>query len=253
MSEPQQGTTYGPYAAVYNRIHGPRLPPLVVPVLEELLLKHVPPGAELLDLCCGTGQITGALSDRGYRMTGMDICEEMLAFARTNAPSCRFLQGDARGFELPAVHHGVLSTSDSMNHIVTLDDLGRVFAGVHRALRDGGLFVFDVLLAERYQPGPKRAFSKVEDDYVMVGQEEFDPERCLSRGEMTLFYPDGGPDGGWRRWDSTSWERFYSAAELESALAAAGFAGVRIHEESEDLGLEEPLDRAYVVARKPAA
>jgi SAM-dependent methyltransferase len=234
--------TYGPYATIYNREHGPRLPPLLIPVLDKLLCEHLPPAAELLDLCCGIGQITGALHARGYRMTGIDICPEMLAFARANAPGCRFLRGDARDFDLPAVHHGALSTADSVNHIVDPDDLVRVFANVHRALRGGGRFVFDVLLAEHYHPEPGRLFAK-----------EVSAEERLSRCDMTLFYrpAEDAPAGGWRRWDSTSWERLYTAAELESALATAGFGEIRIYQRGEGLGIEDPLGRTYVTAIKP--
>jgi SAM-dependent methyltransferase len=245
--------TYGPYAAVYNREHGPRLPPLLIPVLERLLCEHLPPAAELLDLCCGTGQIAGALHARGYRMTGIDICPEMLAFARVNAPGCRFLRGDARDFDLPAVHHGALSTADSINHIVDPGDLVRVFANVHRALRAGGRFAFDVLLAEHYHPEPRRVFTKVEEDYVLVSREEVAAEERLSRCDMTLFYrrDEDTPADGWRRWDSTSWERLYTAAELESALATAGFGEIRIYPRGEGMGIEDPLGRTYVVAVKP--
>jgi SAM-dependent methyltransferase len=252
MTQPQQGTTYGPYAAVYNRDYGPRLPPLLLPVLDKLLCSRLPPAAELLDLCCGTGHITGALHARGYRMTGIDICPEMLAFARVNAPECRFLLADARDFDLPAVHHGALSTADSVNHIVDPADLVRVFANVHRSLRDGAHFVFDALLAEDYQPSPQRVFAKVEPDYVMVNREEFAAEEKLSRCETTLFYrsDEDAPADGWRRWDSTSWERLYTAAELESALAAAGFDEIRIYRRGEGLGMD-PLGRTYIEAVKP--
>ncbi len=251
MRESLESDTYGPYAAIYNRIWGPRLVDMVVPPLEELLLRHMPPGAELLDLCCGSGQITEALSARGFRMTGIDISEEMIDLARRNAPSCHFLVGDARSFDLPAVFDGALSTLDSMNHIVRLEDLSAVFANLHRSLRPGGLFVFDVLLAGLYQPEPQSFAAQVEEDYVMVTREAFDAEQHLSRYEMTLFYRKEGEQGLWRRWDSTSWEKFYAAAELESALTATGFTQVRIYDRARDLGLHDFSNRTFVVAVKP--
>lgn len=249
MSEPEQSYTYGPYAAFYDRLWGTRMPGMVLPVLDELILQHLPPGAELLDLGCGTGQITEELSARGFRMTGIDICEEMIHLARRNAPSCRVFQGDARSFDLPPVD-GVVSNSGCMNHIVTLEDLAAVFASVYRVLRPGGLFVFDLLVAELYQPGPQRVFTRIEDDYVTITHEHFDAERRLSRGETTMFYRQEGEDL-WRRWDSVSWDRFHSAAELDSALRGAGFTGVRIYDRDRDLGLGEDWNRTYVVAARP--
>jgi SAM-dependent methyltransferase len=250
MHESLESDTYGPYAAIYNRIWGPRLVDMVVPALEKLLLRHLPPGAELLDLCCGSGQITEALSARGFAMTGIDISAEMIDLARRNAPSCRFLLGDARSFELPTTFDGAISTQDSMNHIVRFEDLSAAFANVYRVLRPGSLFVFDVLLGDLYQPEPQSVGAKVEEDYVMVVREGFDTEQHLSRCETTLFYRKEGEES-WRRSDSIGWEKFYTAAELESALSNAGFTNIRMYDRARELGLEGST-RTFVVAARPA-
>jgi SAM-dependent methyltransferase len=249
MHESLESDTYGPYAAIYNR-RGPKLVDMVVPALETLLLPHILPGAALLDLCCGSGQITEALSARGFAMTGIDISAEMIELARRNAPSCEFFLGDARTFELPVTFGAVISTLDSMNHIVRFEDLSATFANVHRALRPGGLFVFDVLLGELYQPEPEGLIAQVEEDYVMVARESFDAAQHLSRCEMTLFYREEGEER-WRRWDSMGLEKFYTAAELESALRATGFINIRMYDRARDLGLEGST-RTFVVAAKPA-
>lgn len=249
MERPEQSPTYGPYAEIYDRLWGPKLVSMAVPPLEQLLLRHLPEGAKLLDLCCGTGQITQSLGARGFRVTGIDVCEEMLARARANAPSCRFLRHDARRFDLPPVHHGVLSTSGSLNHIASLEDLAAVFANVHRALRPGGTFVFDVLLGDRYQPDPEVVSATVEEDYVVLVREGFDAGEHRSHGEMTLFYRQDG----WQRWETAWDERFHLAAELETILAAAGFTEIRFYDRAKDLGLDDSWNRTYVVARKPEA
>ena len=241
--------TYGPYAAVYNRLWGPQLPDLILPALDRLLLEHVPANAQLLDLCCGTGQITEALSTRGYRMTGIDICPQMLAFAERNAPSCRLLEGDATQFEEPQMYHGVLSTSDSVNHIITSEGVRAMFTNVYNALLPGGLFLFDVLLAENYQPGDGAPDTKVSDDHVIITWEQFDEDTQLSWCEMILFYREEGAED-WRRWDSRSAERFYDRAELEEFLSDTGFADIRFYDRANDLGMGE-WGRTYVVARRP--
>lgn len=56
MRESLESDTYGPYAAIYNRIWGPRLVDMVVPPLEELLLRHMPPGAEAWTFAAAAGR-----------------------------------------------------------------------------------------------------------------------------------------------------------------------------------------------------
>ena len=39
----------------------------------------------IVDLACGTGNITSRLASRGYMLTGVDISNEMLGIARENS------------------------------------------------------------------------------------------------------------------------------------------------------------------------
>jgi demethylmenaquinone methyltransferase/2-methoxy-6-polyprenyl-1,4-benzoquinol methylase len=77
-------------------------------------LANVTRGAHALDLCCGTGDITFALAQRGADATGLDFNAEMLAVAKDrgeahhfrkkqveqtpfhHAPNPVFIQGDAQ-------------------------------------------------------------------------------------------------------------------------------------------------------------
>lgn len=135
---------YDNWAWLYNRTMGPEYGREQLALLERVLLPNVGAGADILDLCCGTGQLIQPLVDAGYKVTGLDGSEDMLTFASENAPDAEFLLEDARNFNLPARFDAVFSTSASLNHIESLDDLGLVFANVYDCLRDGGTFVFDL-------------------------------------------------------------------------------------------------------------
>ncbi|HEX2295436.1 MAG TPA: class I SAM-dependent methyltransferase, partial [Actinomycetota bacterium] len=84
--------------------------------LESLVLKHVPAGGHVLDLCCGTGQLAAHLVARGFRVTGVDGSSEMLRFARENASEAELVLGDARALDLPPTFHGAVSQFGSLNH-----------------------------------------------------------------------------------------------------------------------------------------
>jgi ubiquinone/menaquinone biosynthesis C-methylase UbiE len=54
-----------------------------IPKFADALQSRVPPGAGVLDLGCGSGDITAACASRGYEMVGIDQSSEMIARARS--------------------------------------------------------------------------------------------------------------------------------------------------------------------------
>lgn len=68
---------------------------------EPFLAKHVPSGARVLELGCGTGFYTRWLVDRGCTVTAMDISPAMIEEARKRSPQATFVAGDC---ENPAPH-----------------------------------------------------------------------------------------------------------------------------------------------------
>ncbi len=137
-------TEYDTWAWLYNQTMGPQYSASQIRPLENLLLPSVPQNAHLLDLCCGTGQLIQQLVQRGYVVTGLDGSEAMLNYAHQNAPQAEFILADARNFYLPDSFDAVFSTSASLNHIMSLEDLKAVFRSVYVTLQENGLFLFDL-------------------------------------------------------------------------------------------------------------
>ena len=142
---------YDDLAWVYNKYWGDRFLPTALAALEKLALPHT-------SRQCG---YSGPLLRHGPASTGthrarlpgdrFDGSEEMLNFARENAPGASFILDDARTFTLPAAYHLAVSMFDSLNHVLTLGELTAVFSNVHAALLGGGLFVFDLNTEEGYK------------------------------------------------------------------------------------------------------
>jgi hypothetical protein len=74
----------------------------------------------------------------------------MLRFARANAPGAEPVLADARSFELPNIYEAVVSVYDSLYHVMSLQELGQVFARVRAALAPSRRFVFDLNTEEDY-------------------------------------------------------------------------------------------------------
>jgi SAM-dependent methyltransferase len=246
----QRYSDYDPFAWLYDRQQwGEQFLPAALAVIEKLVLPELPAGASILDLCCGTGLLARVLAERGYRVAGLDGSAEMLRFARENAPGIEFILDDARTFATKQRYDAVVSVFDSLNHILSLDELTDAFRCVRRALTGSGVFLFDVNMA----PGLadwKGTRGIIEDDHVCVIDLSYDPAAWLARFEATLFCLDAGE---WRRTDFALSQKAYSEAELTGALKTAGFAIVSAFSFTMNEGLR-PLSaeagRAFFLCRK---
>ncbi|HTW63893.1 MAG TPA: methyltransferase domain-containing protein [Bryobacteraceae bacterium] len=106
--------------------------------LVELL--HPQAGERILDLGCGTGQLTAEIARSGAAPTGLDSSSEMLAEARKNYPDLEFVLGDAADFSLPDRCDAVFSNA-ALHWVKNAE--GAV-QSIRRALHPGGRFVAEL-------------------------------------------------------------------------------------------------------------
>jgi trans-aconitate methyltransferase len=107
------------------------------------------PGERILDLGCGSGQLTAKIAEAGARVIGIDLSPDMIAQARANYPEDRaairpgkieFAIGDATSFELAEPVDAVFS--NAVLHWVK--DAAGAVARVWEALKPGGRFVLEM-------------------------------------------------------------------------------------------------------------
>jgi trans-aconitate 2-methyltransferase len=95
------------------------------------------PGERILDLGCGSGQLTAAIADTGASVIGLDSSPEMLDEARKQHPAIEFRLGNAAAFSLDAPVDAVFS--NAVLHWVK--DADGAVASIARALKPGGRFI----------------------------------------------------------------------------------------------------------------
>ena len=234
----QLNREYDPFARLYNRYWGAEYRAAAAPVVERLLLSRIRPGASVLDVCCGTGQFTAHIRSLGFDVSGIDSSENMLAFARENAPGTRFTLADVRDFSLDLPYGrfaGAYSVYESLNHVPDMAGLSLGFACIHRHLRPGAPFLFDLNRDEAYILYWNNTDAVVEGEHAFITRSRYDDEARVAVCDITTF--DLAGEGAWRREDFSVRQTCHFMSEVHSALVESGFGGIVLYD-ARDLGMK---------------
>ena len=168
------------------------------------MIDRLASGARVLDLGCGTGVPTaGMLAESGVEVVGIDVSTEMLALARRNVPTGRFVAMD------------VMELDDSLGRfdgacaffsllMLRRSDIPRVLRRVRSVLRPGGLVTIGMVegdldyapltfLGQRmsvsaYPRADLEAAARADGLHVLeVDVEEFEPASAEVPAERQIF------------------------------------------------------------------
>lgn len=99
----------------------------------------IDPHAKVLDLCCGSGQVTGILLEYADDVTGLDISPLSLSRSRRNVPQAKYVEALAEEMPFADGEFDLVHTSAAM-HEMTRSQLHQIFTQVYRVLKPGGTF-----------------------------------------------------------------------------------------------------------------
>jgi trans-aconitate methyltransferase len=141
-------------------------------------------GERILDLGCGTGQLTQKIAESGANVLGLDASPDMIGQARQNYPGLQFLLADAASLKFEDEFDAVFSNA-ALHWIL---DRAGVVAGVARALKKSGRFVAEMggkgnvrilegaieRVAAKYHAGPipeRRTYYPAPGEYAALLEE----------------------------------------------------------------------------------
>lgn len=210
----------------------------------------------LLDLGCGTGSMTEALSEAGYDMIGVDSSPEMLEEAMDKrAESGRdilYLQQDMRSFELYGTVRAIVSVCDCINYITEKEELLKVFQLVDNYLDPGGLFIFDFNTKEKYKKIGDDTIAENQEGASFIWENFYDEEESLNEYALTLFIEekDNHKKDYYHKYVEYHRQRAYEVDEMKELLTKAGLSFVAAYDGYTEHPASGASERIVMVCRE---
>jgi ubiquinone/menaquinone biosynthesis C-methylase UbiE len=222
--------------------------------LRKLLAARNASPRHVLDLACGTGNVTELLHADGYAMFGVDIAAGMIAEARRKASDrvlpIQYAVQDAAELDLPGRRFDLcVSLFDSLNYITDPARLQQAMERVGLHLTRNGLFLFDMnseyALRNRFFDQSNRA---TDDRLRYDWESEYFPDTRLCRIKMRFWYREN--DGRETVFDEEHWQFAYREGEIVQMLQKAGFADIAAYQAYTLKPTHRASDRIFYAARK---
>jgi SAM-dependent methyltransferase len=215
---------------------------------EKLLALISSQGNDVLDLACGPGRHSTALTARGIRVTGVDLSPFLLTKAKERADAAgvevEWVRDDMRSFVRPDAFDLVINMFTAFGYFDDKNDDLKVLRNVHQSLRAGGVLVMDTLgkerLAKEFLPTTSEQLAdgrllvarhEIFDDWTRIGNEW----TLIENGEAITF-----------RFHHT----VYSGQELKDRMREAGFGEVTLYGDLDGNEYGTDATRLTAAARK---
>ena len=213
----------------------------------------------VLDLGCGTGNMTELLAKAGYDMIGADNAEEMLEIAMEkrdkSGHDILYLLQDMREFELYGTVRAVISVCDSVNYITEPEELQEVFRLVNNYLDPKGVFVFDFNTRYKYEEIlGDRTIAENREECSFIWDNYYYEEERINEYELNLFIREDAEsetEGDlYRRFRETHFQRAYTLEEITRIVEESGLQFVTAYEAFTKEPPSKNSERIYVIARE---
>ena len=229
--------------------------------LVGLLQEYQVSGGLVLELGCGTGNMTRLLAQAGYDMIGVDCSEEMLQLARESAwreqsmqpdaPDILYLLQDMREFELYGTVGAVVSVCDSINYILEEADLLKVFQLVNNYLDPGGVFIFDMNTLYKYREVlGESTICENREQGSFIWENFYDRQQQINQYDLTLFIREPDGSGLYRKYEETHFQRGYALEQIQELLQQAGMEFAAAYDAFTRKPVRKDSERMYIIARE---
>jgi ubiquinone/menaquinone biosynthesis C-methylase UbiE len=223
---------------------------------QYFLQKFRPESKSILDIGCGTGEISIRLKEKGYNVTGIDISEDMLAIASEKSSrknmNITWINQDMKELAVPTYYDVAISYCDVVNYLTSEEEIKKTFSNVNKALKDKGLFLFDIH-SESYINNflMHQTFAEVRDDISFIWFCEEGDKKSTVEHYLTFFVKNR--TGTFDRFDEFHIQRTFPISFYQKSLQHSGFDILSVTSDFSFHTLREAGDRIFFVCQKREA
>ena len=209
----------------------------------ELILAQGEKPLNILELGCGTGNITVELLEKGYEVVGIDISEEMLEIAEEKTEEYGdkiiLIEQDitALDFDIYEIDT-VIAANDTFNYILEKEKIRQLLAYLYPRLKNGGQLVFDI--SSKYKLRHTlggNTFGESFENMAYLWENYYDEALEQVFMEINIFEKQGEL---YERLTESHVQKAYEMNEIEAMLKEAGYRNIRIYS---DFNFEENIPR----------
>ena len=217
--------SYTSFAKVYDLFMNEVPYDLWVDYIEEIWKKYNVKPNLVLDLGCGTGNITCRLSQKGYNMIGLDLSNEMLVEAKQKADElCQnilFLEQDMKELNLYETVESCICTCDCLNYILEEDELLEVFKCINKYLDTNGIFIFDINTEYKFKNIlSSNSFCSVEENASYIWENYYYDNEKINEYYLNFFIRDKDSNK-YSRYEECHYQKAYSINNILNLLKKA--------------------------------
>lgn len=193
-------------------------------ILELLASEGIPDG-HLLELACGTGQMTERLSGAGYRITAVERSEGMIEQAQFRLAErlnrIQLIQADMADFRTKTRFDSAVCVCDGINYLTEEGALIRLLSALKDQLRAGGVFIFDLSTAYKFKHVlDGRTIAENHEDFAFIWENHYNTSGALLEFELAVFERHGEL---FSRTVEYHTQRAYDPEYLNAVCSKAGF------------------------------
>ncbi len=205
----------------------------------------------ILEIGCGTGEITKRLGDRNYKVTAVDSSENMLVKAyeklRTMT-NIRIIKGDGRNFSIDKKFDAVVSTCDVANYFLNIDDLIDFLKNSYKLLNKEGKLIFDISSYYKLKNIlGSNTFVYEKGNVFYVWENSFDTKNNLAEMSINFFIKE---DNYYKRICEIQKQRAYKTEIITEELKKIGYKNIKIYDDYEYSKPEEDSERIVFCATR---
>lgn len=247
-----QSSVYRKFAKVYDRVMNSNKYIGWNQIIEDIVNKYSIPKGICLDIACGTGTISGLLLKQGFGVIGIDRSDDMLKIARANYPEAHFITADIRDFDIEEreIEKTVFAVSfyDSLNYLISDEDMIKMFKSIARNLPNDTIFLFDMNTRSHISASQQSTPKIYEDSESYTTFRSSGKERLWVL-DIDLFLKQ--PDGLFKHYKEQHIEMGYDEKDITQILEKTNFNLLEVRRENKvyEDGIER-LSRLYFVVQK---